>query len=109
MTEYIAHLIEVFADFGELEPRRMFGGYGMYYDDIMIGLVADESLYLKTDDVSAPEFEEWELQQFEYHRHDKVIPMSYYMAPDIVFDNRQAAVEWGQRAYEAAIRSRKKK
>jgi DNA transformation protein len=34
----------------------MFGGYGIYHQDLMFGLVADNTLYLKTDAESAPYF-----------------------------------------------------
>ena len=29
--------------------RRMFGGHGLYVDDLFVGLIAFERLYLKVD------------------------------------------------------------
>jgi len=49
MSEFVEYLNEVFADFGVIRYRKMFGGYGIYHNDLMFGLVADDQLYLKTD------------------------------------------------------------
>lgn len=31
-SEFVDYLSEVFADFGPVSARRMFGGYGVYYE-----------------------------------------------------------------------------
>lgn len=59
----------------------MFSGYGLYHDGVMFGLVADETLYLKADESIAHYFESKGLGQFEYGRADKIVKMSYYIAP----------------------------
>ena len=57
-NEYIDFLREVFAQFGAISARKMFGGYGIYHQDLMFALVADDTLYLKVDSASKPEFEQ---------------------------------------------------
>lgn len=37
---------------GEIRSRRMFGGHGIYRDDLMFAIVADDVLYLKAEDKS---------------------------------------------------------
>ena len=49
MSEYVEYLKEVFSEFGSVEPRRMFGGYGIFHKGLMFALVADNALYLKAD------------------------------------------------------------
>ena len=49
MSEYIEYLKEALAEFGEIRPRKMFGGYGPYHDVVLIGLVAADPLYLQVD------------------------------------------------------------
>ena len=107
MSEFVDYLTEVFEQFGAVRSRRMFGGYGIYHDDLMFGLVADDVLYLKADDQSSNLFQERELSQFEYMKNGKPMKMSYYMAPEEIFDDPEVAEMWAQRAYEAALRSRK--
>ena len=106
MSEFVDNLQEVFATFGAVRGRRMFGGYGIYHDGLMFGLVADDVLYLKADEISLPAFADQGLNPFEYEKNGKAIKMSYYMAPDTIFDDPENAREWAVRAFEAALRAR---
>lgn len=107
MSEFVANLEEVFALFGPVQARRMFGGYGLYRDGMMFGLVADDVLYLKADKKSSATFSKLGLTQFEYEKAGKNIKVSYYMAPEEIFDDPELAKEWAIRAFESALRSRK--
>ncbi len=49
MSEFIPFSHEVFQDFGLIASLKMFGWFGIYYKGVVIGLVADYSLYLKAD------------------------------------------------------------
>lgn len=97
------YLQEVFEAFGQVSARRMFGGYGIYHDGIMFGLVAEDALYLKADESTARYFESQGLGQFEYHKGGKTVRMSYYLAPEEIFDDPAAAVLWAKRAYDVAL------
>lgn len=106
MSEFVDYLKEVFEQFGEIRARKMFGGYGIYHDGVMFGLVADDTLYLKADDTTAGYFEARGLGQFEYDKGDKVVKMSYYLAPEEIYDDPDEAVVWAKRAYEVAFRTK---
>lgn len=107
MSEFVEHLREVFREFGPITARRMFGGYGIYHDDVMIGLVADDVLYLKADTASAPRFVGSGLTPFKYRKGDKVVAMSYYQAPAEALEDPTEMREWAQLAFEATLRARK--
>ena len=107
MSEFVDYLTEVFQQFGSVRTRRMFGGYGVYHDDLMFGLVADDMLYLKADEQSAKLFSDKGLDQFEYVKNGKPMKMSYYAAPEEIFDDPEVATVWARHAYEAALRSKK--
>ena len=108
INEFVEHLSEVFHLFGPIRSRRMFGGYGIYHDGLMIGLVADDVLYLKTDAISAPQFAEAGCLPFEYTKNGVIMKMSYSSAPIEIFDDPEIAKTWASRAYDAALRSRSK-
>lgn len=108
MSEFVDFLHEVFRDFGPIHARKMFSGHGLYHDGVMFGLVADETLYLKADKTIAHHFEAKGLGKFEYSRGDKVIAMSYYLAPEEIFDDADEAAKWARMSYEAALRNIKK-
>ena len=107
MSEYVEFLKEVFEQFGPIQPRRMFGGYGIFHKGLMLGLVADDVLYFKADETVAIYFEERKLGRFQYEKNGKTFKMSYYMAPEEIFDDPEAAKFWAIRSYEAAVRSKK--
>jgi DNA transformation protein len=107
MSEFVDNLHEVFDLFGPISAKRMFGGYGIYHDGLMFGLVADDLLYLKADERSIDEFTERGLLPFEYDKKGKMVKMSYYAAPEEIFDDPEEAKEWAERAYDAALRGRK--
>ena len=107
MSEFVDYLHEVFESFGPISSRRMFGGYGIYHEGLMFGLVADDALYLKADKQARKHFEELDLHPFEYNKNGKVMKMSYYAAPEEVFDDPDVAHVWARRAYDAAVRNKK--
>lgn len=84
----------------------MFGGYGVYYEDLMFALVVDELLYLKADEASAAELRARGSAPFEYQRRGKRVSLSFYAAPSELFEDPSLATRWGQRALEAAVRSK---
>jgi DNA transformation protein len=107
MNEFVEYLKEVFREFGVVSARKMFGGHGIFYDGVMIGLVAKDTLYLKADVKSAPTFLENGLSQFMYPKGEKMVGMSYYLAPEEALEDPSEMQRWAQLAYEAALRTRK--
>jgi DNA transformation protein len=49
------------------------------------------------------------LEQFSYEKQGKAFKMSYYMAPEEIFDDPEEAKMWAERSYAAAVRSQKPK
>jgi hypothetical protein len=46
---------ELFAPFGAVTVKRMFGGAGIWSDGLMFALVFDGAIFLKVDDASVPD------------------------------------------------------
>jgi DNA transformation protein len=106
MSEFVTFLHEVFESFGTIKSRKMFGGHGIYHQDLMFGLVADDELYLKTDDDNIAEFLEQGLQAFEFKTKDgKVMQMSYLKAPEDIYDDPDQARYWADLSFAAALRN----
>ncbi len=101
---FVEFLDEVFEEFGRIDVPSMFGGFGVYHDGTMFGLVESDTLYLKADETTKKHFESKGLPQFQYNRAGKVVKMSYYRAPEEIFDDREKAALWANRAYEVAVK-----
>ena len=106
MGDFVEHLHEVFREFGPIKPRRMFGGHGIFHEGRMFGLVADDVLYLKADEQNRGEFEAQGLSPFEYDKAGKIMQMSYFQAPDSIYDDPDEATAWARSAFAAALRSK---
>jgi DNA transformation protein len=105
---FIDEAKDLFSPFGEIRVRRMFGGAGVYCDDLFFALLDDGVVYLKADDASRKAFEVRGLSPFSYEGKDgKVGVMAYYNAPEEIFDDADALREWATRALDAAKRAAK--
>lgn len=102
-------VIELFQPLGFVRTKRMFGGMGLYCDDLFFAILDDDQLYLKTDDENRAAFEEKGLEAFRIEMKGKVGTMPYYEAPEEIFEDPDAAMEWGRLALGAALRAAAKK
>lgn len=105
MSQFVESLHEVFERMGRIEARRMFGGHGIYHDGRMFALVVNDTLYLKADADTLAEFEKRGLPAFGYEREGRRTEMSYRLAPEEIFEDREEAMRWGRLAWEAALRA----
>ena len=103
--EFIEFLHEVFESFGPIQAKRMFGGYGIYHDGLMFGLVIANQLYLKTDTENITFFQDKGLGPFIYDMKGKPVQLSYHQAPEAMLDERELAAQWARRSWDAALRA----
>ncbi len=106
--EFVAHVIDLLSNFGSCEAKRMFGGYGIFHQGLMIGLIAEASLYLKVDAQSKPLFESEASEAFVYYKQNKTFQLSYYTAPEAFFEEVETTLYWAQQAFDAAQRNPRK-
>ena len=59
---------ELFAQFGPVTVKRLFGSAGIFSDGLMFALVFDGAIFLKVDDTSIPDFEREGSRPFTYTR-----------------------------------------
>lgn len=102
--EFVA---ELFDQLGPIRSRRMFGGAGVYAHDAMFALLADDVIYLKTDDSLRAELEEEGAEPFRFEKKDgSITQMSYFRLPDAAMDNQDEACDWGRKALDVALKSK---
>jgi DNA transformation protein and related proteins len=102
----VEHIRELFAAFGAVTVRRMFGGAGIYADGVMFALLADDIIYLKADDRTVPDFERERSAPFSYgNKNGTRVAMSYWRLPDRLYDDPDELAAWARQALAAAGRS----
>lgn len=101
---------ELLKDVDGIRIRRMFDGHGIYQHGVFIGLINGGTMYLKADAVSRKEFEEQGSKPFVYTGHTgKAVKLSFWEVPGSAMDDPAAIIPWIVSAYDASIRSKKKK
>jgi DNA transformation protein and related proteins len=98
-------LREQLASLGQVTMRRMFGKTGVFCDGLMLGMVRDNLLYLRVDDDNRATFKEAEcFPPLNYEKKGGTIDLSFWRAPERLFDDPDELVAWARAALMAARR-----
>jgi len=82
-----------------LRAKKMFGGYGLYQDDKFFGIIDEEELYFKVNEVNRFDFGERDMKPFEYGEGKKL--KNYYQVPDDIIENKDDLLDWAWKALAA--------
>ncbi|WDI31709.1 TfoX/Sxy family protein [Hyphococcus flavus] len=108
-ASYSEYIKDLFSPFGDITVRKMFGGAGVYCNGAIFAIIGDDDLWLKVDDVTRAEFKDAGLYPFEVEMKGKIGTMSYYCAPEQIYDDNDALRHWAKLALGASIRGQKPK
>jgi len=107
--EFVAHVVEQLRPFGPVTVRSMFGGWGIYRDGVFFALVADDTLYFKSDDENRAQFERASPGPFTFRKKGETIVTHYFAAPEDAFEDPQVMAGWARLGYAAALRAARKR
>ena len=98
-------LREQLAPLGRITMRRMFGKTGVFCDGLMLGMVRDDTLYFRVDDHNRAAFKEAQsFPPLNYEKRGSSIDLSFWRAPERLFDEPDELVAWARAALAAARR-----
>ena len=98
-------LREQLAPLGRVTMRRMFGKTGVFCDGVMLGMVTENTLYFRVDDQNREIFKEARsLPPLNYGKKGRTIDLSFWRAPERLFDEPGELVAWARAALAAAHR-----
>jgi DNA transformation protein and related proteins len=98
-------LREQLAPLGLVTMRRMFGKTGVFCDGLMFAMVTDDTLYFRVDHHNRAAFEEAEcFPPLNYEKKGSTIDLSFWRAPERLFDEPDELVVWARAALAAARR-----
>ena len=101
-------LIVRLATLGELRARRMFGGVGLYCDDLFFGLLDAGVLYFKVDEGTRAEYVAAGASPFQPFPGEMPVG-GYYEVPLGVQERDEELRAWAARAIEVARRAKSAK
>lgn len=95
---------DLLAPLGAVRTRAMFGGHGVYVDELFVAIVVGELLYLKADAATAARFQAAGSEPFVVESRGRKTTMSFWRAPAQGLESPAAMTPWGRLAMEAAAR-----
>ena len=91
--EYV--LRDAMQDLRGITAKAMFGGYGLYKEGVVFGIIADDELYFKVDGKNLPQYKERDSRPFTYEgKNRKMIAMPYWEVPAEILEDREALAGW---------------
>jgi DNA transformation protein len=102
-SSYKAFVTELLGGVGPITIRSMFGGAGVYADGVMFGLIAADTLYLKTDAAGAADFKAEGSAPFRYDTSQGTNTLgSFWQVPEWLYDEPEDMTRWAERALAVA-------
>jgi DNA transformation protein len=93
------------APLGRVSMRRMFGKTGVFLDDVMIGMVTENTLYFRVDDQNRATFKEAEaFPSLNYEKQGQTIDLSFWRVPERLLEESDEFIVWANAALDAARR-----
>lgn len=104
-SPFVESLLDLLAPMGEVVAKGMFGGYGIYKEGLMFGLVAWDRFFLKVDEETKEWFESRGCEPFVYKKSDGTSArMSYYEPLEEAFSSSIKMKSWAMLGWQAAQR-----
>ncbi len=98
-------LREQLAPLGRVSMRRMFGKTGVFCDGAMLGMVADDTFYVRVDEQNRATFAEAaSAPPLNYAKGGALIDLAFWRVPERLIDEPDELLEWARAALGAARR-----
>jgi len=100
------YVLDLFGDW-EVFPKRMFGGWGLFKEGIMFGLITGDELFFKVDKSNQEKYEERDSHPFIYTRQGKEVALSYWLVPEEIMEDSYALIDWALDSLEINTKLKK--
>jgi DNA transformation protein len=106
---YLGYVIDQLTGIGRVRSKRMFGGVGLYADELFFGLLDDNGLYFKVDDTNRADFLDRGMGPFRPFKDKPEQAMSYYEVPADVIEEADELLAWARKAMRVAVAAPREK
>jgi len=98
-------LKELFAPFGAVVVKRMFGGKGAYAEELMFAMEMDGEVYLKSDAETETLFAQAGSTPFIYQGAMRPVKVNFWRLAASAYDDADELKRWRGLAMQAARRA----
>jgi DNA transformation protein len=89
-------VLDQLQDVNGVEARPMFGGHGLYKDEIFFGIVHKGKLFFKVDESTVGEYRKRKMKPFRPNAKQTL--RSYYYVPLDILEDNERLCEWAVKA-----------
>jgi DNA transformation protein len=108
--DYLRWVLEQLSGAGGVSFRRMFGGFGLYRNEVFFGIISGDTLFFKVSDANRSDYETRGMARFKPFRNKPLASLRYYEVPADVLEDAEECVRWAMRAVVAgAVKGRTRK
>ncbi len=100
MESYKEYVLDQLGGLDGVRCRKMFGGYGIYYQDLFFAIISGSRLYFKTDSVTAKQYQDYGMEPFQPNVKQKL--KNYYEVPEEILEDERALIQWARRSAECS-------
>ena len=105
-SEFTDYILNQLAPSGDIRSRKMFGGVGIYIDEVFCAIIgSSNTFYLRVGDSNIGMFEDAGMRKFP---GGKGAGMPYYEVPEFVVEDTEELSQWARAARKAAVLAKKK-
>lgn len=101
-SDFVAYVTDQLAQSMRVVSRRMFGGMGLYCEELFFGLIADDVLYLKVDDSNRADYAARGCTAFQPTRGSEKYSMNYFAVPPEVLEDADEFAVWARKSLAVA-------
>lgn len=105
-SELLEHIEKIITEF-PIKSRKMFGGIGIFSEDVMFALIYDKIVYLKSTPEIAKTYSR-DSTQFE-PPFRRTMKMPYWHVPEEILKDQEQFTEWAFKSLEYAKMTKMKK
>jgi DNA transformation protein len=94
--DFEGRVLERLSELGDISSRPLFGGHGIYWNDVIFGILFRGRLYLKVDQESKGEYLARGTGPFRPNERQTL--KSYFEVPPEVLGDQDALLSWAREA-----------
>jgi len=96
-----AFVLDQLAEVGDVTPKSMFGGVGLYHRGVFFGIIARDALFLKVGEANSADYERAKMKPFKPYP-DREGTMKYCSVPLDVLESAPELAVWARKSIAVA-------
>lgn len=105
--DYLQYVLEQLGGLEGTVSRHMFGGVGLYHEELFFALISSDTLYFRVNDANRLDYEALGMRRFRPYKDKPYLSFNYYEVPPEILEDATQLVLWARRSLQAALAAKK--